>query len=163
MKDLSQDRRQVRPLVVCIGEGLFGQMFNTNPSIHHSTSRSALSVLASFAGISEPEIRAVTMYFSPGAGEMIEIPTLSFGGMVNGARHREPCRRETLKFSQSEVQRTTPAASSVCYSKSSVSTIRAAPNESTRTSSISPEGPMDILQGARYSDGPKQSCFPGQR
>jgi 2-polyprenyl-6-methoxyphenol hydroxylase-like FAD-dependent oxidoreductase len=36
-----------------------------------------------FKGISEPETRAVTLYFSPGAGEMIEIPTLSFGGMVN--------------------------------------------------------------------------------
>jgi styrene monooxygenase len=36
-----------------------------------------------FKGIGPTPTRAVTMYFSPGAGEMIEIPTWSFGGLVN--------------------------------------------------------------------------------
>ncbi|MGQ3058864.1 MAG: styrene monooxygenase/indole monooxygenase family protein, partial [Nevskia sp.] len=36
-----------------------------------------------FKGIREPETRAVTMYFSPGHGEMIEIPTLSFNGFCS--------------------------------------------------------------------------------
>lgn len=70
-------------LVVCTGKGPFGQMFRPRPE--HSpfnTPQRALCV-GLFKGIAEPETRAVTMYFSPGAGEMIEIPTLSFGGMVN--------------------------------------------------------------------------------
>jgi 2-polyprenyl-6-methoxyphenol hydroxylase-like FAD-dependent oxidoreductase len=70
-------------LVVCTGKGPFGQMFKHQPE-HSPFDRPQRALCVGlFKGISDPETRAVTMYFSPGAGEMIEIPTLSFGGMVN--------------------------------------------------------------------------------
>ncbi len=70
-------------LVVCTGKGPFGQMFKHQPEHSPFDKPQRALCVGLFKGISEPETRAVTMYFSPGAGEMIEIPTLSFGGMVN--------------------------------------------------------------------------------
>ncbi len=69
-------------LVVCTGKGPFGQMFQHQPAHSPFTQPQRALCVGLFKGIREPETRAVTMYFSPGAGEMIEIPTVSFGGMV---------------------------------------------------------------------------------
>lgn len=68
-------------LVVCTGKGPFGQLFTHDPD--HSPFDRPQRVLCCglFKGIAERDIRAVTMNFAPGAGEMIEIPTLSFDGM----------------------------------------------------------------------------------
>lgn len=70
-------------LVVCTGKGPFGQMFQHQPAHSPFTQPQRALCVGLFKGIREPETRAVTMYFSPGAGEMIEIPTLSFNGMVS--------------------------------------------------------------------------------
>ncbi len=70
-------------LIVCTGKGPLGQLFE--PQVTHNPfdrPQRALCV-GLFKGIAQRPQRAVTMYFSPGAGEMIEIPTWSFGGMVN--------------------------------------------------------------------------------
>lgn len=70
-------------LVVCTGKGPLGQLFQHQPA-HSPFSRPQRALCVGlFKGISQHSSRAVTMYFSPGAGEMIEIPTTSFGGMVN--------------------------------------------------------------------------------
>lgn len=69
-------------LVVCTGKGPLGQMFQHVPEHSPFDKPQRLLCVGLFKGIKEPETRAVTMYFAPGAGEMIEIPTLSFGGMV---------------------------------------------------------------------------------
>ena len=68
-------------LVICTGKGPFGQMFKHEPeNSPHDRPQRALCV-GLFKGIAETEIRAVTMNFSPGAGEMIEIPTWTFNGL----------------------------------------------------------------------------------
>lgn len=69
-------------LVVCTGKGPLGQMFQHHPE-HSPFERPQRALCVGlFKGIAQAPIRAVTMTFSPGCGEMIEIPTLSFGGMV---------------------------------------------------------------------------------
>lgn len=69
-------------LVVCTGKGPFGHMFKHQPA-HSPFDRPQRALCVGlFKGIKETTPRAVTMYFSPGAGEMIEIPTLTFGGMA---------------------------------------------------------------------------------
>lgn len=69
-------------LVVCTGKGPFGHMFRHQPA-HSPFDRPQRALCVGlFKGIRETTPRAVTMYFSPGAGEMIEIPTQTFGGMA---------------------------------------------------------------------------------
>lgn len=69
-------------LVVSTGKGPLGRMFE--PDADHSPFDRPQRALCCglFKGIAETETRAVTMHFAPGAGEMIEIPTLTFSGMV---------------------------------------------------------------------------------
>ena len=76
--DISEDFDLI---VVCTGRSPFGQMFER--SDHHSPHDRPLRALCVglFKGIAQRENRAVTMYFSPGAGEMIEIPTWTFNGL----------------------------------------------------------------------------------
>lgn len=70
-------------MVVCTGKGPFGQMFQHDPQ-HSPFDRPQRALCVGlFKGIRQRAERAVTMYFSPGAGEMIEIPTLTFNGMQN--------------------------------------------------------------------------------
>lgn len=69
-------------MVVCTGKGTLGQMFAHRPE-HSPFERPQRALCVGlFKGIAEAPIRAVTMTFSPGHGEMIEIPTVSFGGMA---------------------------------------------------------------------------------
>jgi len=70
-------------LVVSTGKGPLGRMFEHDPANSPFDRPQRALCCGLFKGIAEPETRAVTMYFSPGAGEMIEIPTLSFNGMVS--------------------------------------------------------------------------------
>lgn len=70
-------------LVVCTGKGPFGQMFGRQAAHSPFEKPHRALCVGLFKGIAQREQRAVTMYFSPGAGEMIEIPTTSFGGMVS--------------------------------------------------------------------------------
>lgn len=70
-------------MVVCTGKGPFGQMFQLEPA-HSPFDRPQRALCVGiFKGIAQRPTRAVTMYFSPGGGEMIEIPTLTFNGMQN--------------------------------------------------------------------------------
>ena len=70
-------------IVVCTGKGPFGQMFQHEPA-HSPFDRPQRALCVGiFKGIKQRPTRAVTMHFSPGAGEMIEIPTTTFNGMQN--------------------------------------------------------------------------------
>ena len=70
-------------MVVCTGKGPFGQMFQHEPA-HSPFDRPQRALCVGlFKGIAQRPQRSVTMYFSPGAGEMIEIPTVTFSGMQN--------------------------------------------------------------------------------
>ena len=68
-------------MVICTGKGPFGQMFQHEPE-HSPFDRPQRALCVGiFKGIAQRPNRSVTMYFSPGAGEIIEIPTLTFNGM----------------------------------------------------------------------------------
>lgn len=82
-EDLSDIADKHDLIVVCTGKGPFGQMFTHEPVESPFDRPQRALCVGLFKGIREPQTRAVTMFFSPGAGEMIEIPTVSFGGMVN--------------------------------------------------------------------------------
>lgn len=70
-------------MVVCTGKGPFGRMFAHEPA-HTPFDRPQRALCVGiFKGIAQRPQRAVTMHFSPGAGEMIEIPTTTFNGMQN--------------------------------------------------------------------------------
>lgn len=69
-------------LVVSTGKGPLGRMFEHDPDNSPFDRPQRALCCGLFKGIAEPETRAVTMYFAPGVGEMIEIPTYSFSGMV---------------------------------------------------------------------------------
>lgn len=69
-------------MVVCTGKGPFGQMFPHEPEHSPFERPQRARCVGLFKGIKDRAIRAVTMNFSPGGGEMIEIPTLTFSGMA---------------------------------------------------------------------------------
>lgn len=80
--DIPELVRKFDLIVVCTGKGPFGQMFKPEPA-HSPFERPQRALCVGlFKGIREPATRAVVMNFSPGAGEMIEIPTYSYGGMA---------------------------------------------------------------------------------
>jgi hypothetical protein len=69
-------------IVVCTGKGTFGKLFARDPEHSpHQTPQRALCV-GVFKGIKQLDKRAVVWGASPGHGEMIEIPYLTFGGMA---------------------------------------------------------------------------------
>lgn len=68
-------------VVVCTGKGPLGQMFQHQPD-HSPFDRPQRALCVGlFKGIEQSPTRGVTMTFSPGHGEMIEIPTLTMEGM----------------------------------------------------------------------------------
>lgn len=80
--DLDDLSEQYDLVVVCTGKGTMGEVFGRNAAHSpHESPRRQLCV-GLFKGITEPATRAVTMYFSSGAGELIEIPTVTFGGVA---------------------------------------------------------------------------------
>ncbi len=69
-------------MVVCTGKGAFGQLFPVEPAYTPFDRPQRALCVGIFKGIAQREPRrAVTWYASPGAGEMIEIPTTTFNGM----------------------------------------------------------------------------------
>nr|ABB03727.1 StyA [Pseudomonas putida] len=80
-EDLGGLSEQYDLLVVCTGKYALGKVFvKQSENSPFEKPQRALCV-GLFKGIKEAPIRAVTMSFSPGHGELIEIPTLSFNGM----------------------------------------------------------------------------------
>ena len=82
-EDLPEISEKHDLIVICTGKGPFGQMFAHEPAYSPFDRPQRALCVGLFKGIRETETRAVTMFFSPGQGEMIEIPTLSFNGMVS--------------------------------------------------------------------------------
>ncbi|MAA75875.1 MAG: monooxygenase [Salinisphaeraceae bacterium] len=68
-------------VVVSTGRGATRNLFKRDERESHHDKPLRLLCAGLFRGIRPRESSAVTMYFSPGHGEMIEIPTLSFDGM----------------------------------------------------------------------------------
>ncbi len=70
-------------IVVCAGKGTFSRMFPLDPAHAQFDRPQRALCVGIFKGIAQRPQRAVTMYFSPGAGEMIEIPMTTFSGLQN--------------------------------------------------------------------------------
>ncbi|MBY8861990.1 monooxygenase [Nocardia sp. CA2R105] len=77
LDDLSVDYDLV---VVGTGKGGLGQLFARDEQSSPYREPQRQLCVGLFKGIAPAEIRAVTFCISPGAGEMIEIPTVTFGG-----------------------------------------------------------------------------------
>lgn len=67
-------------VVVCTGKGGLGQLFARDEQSSPFIEPQRWLCVGLFKGIAPQPTRAVTFCISPGAGEMIEIPTVSFGG-----------------------------------------------------------------------------------
>ena len=80
--DLEALSEQFDLLVVCTGKASLGALFDKQPENSPFERPQRALCVGLFKGITDSPIRAVTMSFSPGQGELIEIPTLSFNGMV---------------------------------------------------------------------------------
>jgi 2-polyprenyl-6-methoxyphenol hydroxylase-like FAD-dependent oxidoreductase len=68
-------------LVVSTGKGALGRMFAYRPEHSPYTQPQRLLCVGLYDGLGEDGPRGVTLSVSPGHGEMIVIPTLTFGGM----------------------------------------------------------------------------------
>lgn len=70
-------------VVVCTGKGSLGQMFELDAAHSPFDRPQRLLCVGLYRGVREEETRGVTLSVSPGAGELIDIPTLTFGGMAH--------------------------------------------------------------------------------
>ena len=70
-------------VVVCTGKGPLGQMF-AHDAVHSPFDRpQRMLCVGLYKGVAEEPTRGVTLSVSPGQGELIDIPTLSFNGMAH--------------------------------------------------------------------------------
>ena len=79
MKGINDSSKKIADIISVID----GIAFQTNILAHSPFDHLQRALCVGlFKGIKAPPIRAVTMYFAPGAGEIIEIPTWTFSGMA---------------------------------------------------------------------------------
>ena len=70
-------------VVVCTGKGPLGQMFRHDPAHSPFDRPQRMLCVGLYQGVADEPTRGVTMSVSPGQGELIDIPTLTFGGMAH--------------------------------------------------------------------------------
>lgn len=70
-------------VVVCTGKGPLGQMFAYDAEHSPFDRPQRLLCVGLYSGVAEEETRSVTLSVSPGHGELIDIPTLTEGGMAH--------------------------------------------------------------------------------
>lgn len=81
-EDLSNLTRRFDLLVVCAGKDPFGKMFHRDPIFSPFDQPQRALCVGIFKGVRETSTRALVISFSPGQGELIEIPIFSYGGMA---------------------------------------------------------------------------------
>jgi Styrene monooxygenase A putative substrate binding domain len=81
--DVSKLSAEFDLLVVCTGKGTFGRMFARDVAHSPFDKPQRALCVGVFTGISQLPKRSVVWGASPGQGEMIEIPFLTFGGMAS--------------------------------------------------------------------------------
>jgi 2-polyprenyl-6-methoxyphenol hydroxylase-like FAD-dependent oxidoreductase len=69
-------------VVVASGKGMLGQMFGHREEMSPYDRPQRMLCVGLYSGIRDAEPRGVTLSVSPGQGELIEIPTLTFDGMA---------------------------------------------------------------------------------
>jgi 2-polyprenyl-6-methoxyphenol hydroxylase-like FAD-dependent oxidoreductase len=84
------EERDIRPLVarfdllvVSTGKGPLGQLFNYRPEHTPYSQPQRRLCVGLYTGVRQPDPMNVTLSVSPGHGEMIVIPTITFGGIAN--------------------------------------------------------------------------------
>lgn len=81
--DVARLARSADLVVVCTGKGPLGQLF-THDAEHSPFDRpQRLLCVGLYSGVAEEATRSVTLSVSPGHGELIDIPTLTRGGMAH--------------------------------------------------------------------------------
>lgn len=70
-------------VVVCTGKGPLGQMFQHDPAHSPFDRPQRMLCVGLYQGVAEEPTRSVTLSVSPGQGELIDIPTLTCGGMAH--------------------------------------------------------------------------------
>jgi 2-polyprenyl-6-methoxyphenol hydroxylase-like FAD-dependent oxidoreductase len=70
-------------VVVCTGKGPLGQMFEHDATHSPFDRPQRMLCVGLYKGVAEEPTRSVTLSVSPGQGELIDIPTLTFGGMAH--------------------------------------------------------------------------------
>lgn len=78
--DLTELSAEYDLVVIGTGAGGLGQLFARDEQNSPFNQPQRLLCVGLFKGIAEQDTKAVTFGISPGAGEMIEIPTVTFGG-----------------------------------------------------------------------------------
>jgi 2-polyprenyl-6-methoxyphenol hydroxylase-like FAD-dependent oxidoreductase len=78
--DLTELSAEYDLVVIATGAGGLGQLFARDEQNSPFNQPQRRLCVGLFTGIAEQETKAVTFGISPGAGEMIEIPTVTFGG-----------------------------------------------------------------------------------
>ncbi|MCP1762180.1 styrene monooxygenase subunit StyA [Bradyrhizobium japonicum] len=84
------EERDIRPLVarfdllvVSTGKGPLGQLFTYRPEHTPYQQPQRRLCVGLYTGVRQPDPMNVTLSVSPGHGEMIVIPTITFGGVAN--------------------------------------------------------------------------------
>jgi 2-polyprenyl-6-methoxyphenol hydroxylase-like FAD-dependent oxidoreductase len=84
------EERDIRPLVarfdllvVSTGKGPLGQLFTYRPEHTPYSQPQRRLCVGLYTGVRQPDPMNVTLSVSPGHGEMIVIPTITFGGVAN--------------------------------------------------------------------------------
>ncbi|RTM12464.1 MAG: monooxygenase [Bradyrhizobiaceae bacterium] len=84
------EERDIRPLVarfdllvVSTGKGPLGQLFTYRPEHTPYSQPQRRLCVGLYTGVRQPDPMNVTLSVSPGHGEMIVIPTVTFGGIAN--------------------------------------------------------------------------------
>jgi styrene monooxygenase len=70
-------------VVVCTGKDPLGQLFRHDAAHSPFDRPQRMLCVGLYRGVGEESTRGVTLSVSPGHGELIDIPTLSFGGMAH--------------------------------------------------------------------------------
>ena len=78
--DLTELSAEYDLVVIGTGAGGLGQLFARDEQSSPFSEPQRHLCVGLFTGIAEQDTKAVTVGISPGAGEMIEIPTVTFGG-----------------------------------------------------------------------------------
>ncbi|HWM48999.1 MAG TPA: styrene monooxygenase/indole monooxygenase family protein [Xanthobacteraceae bacterium] len=82
IKDLASLAARFDLLVVSTGKGALGQIFPHLPERSPYDKPQRRLCVGLYTGVADMPLRGVTLSVSPGHGELIEIPTLTFGGMA---------------------------------------------------------------------------------
>ncbi|SBS79660.1 Styrene monooxygenase StyA [uncultured Mycobacterium sp.] len=80
LSNISELSEEYDLVVIGTGKGGLGTLFARDEQHSPHTSPQRQLCVGLFKGIAPQETKAVTFCISPGAGEMIEIPTVTFGG-----------------------------------------------------------------------------------